>query len=183
MNKFETKIKSNRMSFDEEIPPKGHEERFLNKLDKELHHKPNKKSIWLKIAASMVLIIGVSLFFFIQNESQISDKVADKKDNSIPLREAENYYQNSFKSQFAAMAKNYTDNESLSMISESEKLINELEKDYEELEKELKTTADQRVATAMILNYKSRISILEMLIQKLEYVTQLKNEKNEKINA
>ncbi|MFT6165681.1 MAG: hypothetical protein ACJAV5_001775 [Vicingaceae bacterium] len=42
---------------------------------------------------------------------------------------------------------------------------------------------DRRVATAMILNYKSRITILENLVEQLEYVNQLKTQTNEKINA
>tara|TARA_B110000503_G_C7157385_1_gene417931 strand:+ start:979 stop:1188 length:210 start_codon:yes stop_codon:yes gene_type:complete len=69
------------------------------------------------------------------------------------------------------------------MINESMLLIEGLQKEYSELENELKKTGDRRVATAMILNYKSRITILEKLVEQLEYVNQLKTQTNEKINA
>jgi hypothetical protein len=69
------------------------------------------------------------------------------------------------------------------MLKESLELINELQKEYKVLEQDLKNTGDQRVATAMILNYKSRIEILEKLLEQLEYVTQLKNQRDEKISA
>ena len=91
----------------------------------------------------------------------------------------ENFYQNEFDRQLVAISKNYQDEESKLMIEESQTLINELEKEYKELEKEMKNTGDYRVATAMILNYKSRISILENLIEKLKYVTQLKDQNDD----
>ncbi len=69
------------------------------------------------------------------------------------------------------------------MIDESLQLINELQVEYKELEKEFKHTGDQRVATAMILNYKSRITILEKLVEQLEFVNQLKNQKDEEIST
>tara|TARA_B110000046_G_scaffold15690_1_gene15014 strand:- start:23695 stop:23904 length:210 start_codon:yes stop_codon:yes gene_type:complete len=69
------------------------------------------------------------------------------------------------------------------MIEESLQLINELQAEYKELEKEFKHTVDQRVATAMILNYKSRITILEKLVEQLEFVNQLKNQKDEEIST
>jgi ABC-type Fe3+/spermidine/putrescine transport system ATPase subunit len=81
------------------------------------------------------------------------------------------------------IANAYKGAESKQIVKESLELINELQKEYKVLEQDLKNTDDQRVATAMILNYKSRIEILEKLLEQLEYVTQLKNQRDEKISA
>ena len=81
------------------------------------------------------------------------------------------------------IAQAYTGTESKQMIDESMLLIKTLQKEYIELEKDLRKTGDRRVATAMILNYKSRITILEKLVEQLEYVNQLKNQTDEKISA
>jgi type II secretory pathway component PulJ len=81
------------------------------------------------------------------------------------------------------IANAYKGAESKQIVKESLELINELQKEYKVLEQDLKNTGDQRVATAMILNYKSRIEILEKLLEQLEYVTQLKNQRDEKISA
>lgn len=183
MNSLKDKIQNERLSFDEETPPTGHEERFLAKLDEE--SSSSNKLPWLKIAAGLIVIIGLALFFSQMSETidDNSGDMAKNEDSSIPMDEAEYYYKQSFTNQFNAIAKNYTDQESLAMIKESELLIGNLQEEYIELEKELETSGDERVATAMILNYKSRISILEKLIEKLEYVNRIKSQTNEKLNS
>ncbi len=184
MNQLKNKIQNQRHLLDEENPSNGHEARFLDKLDQELHQKPTK-GIWLKIAASLIIVLGVSLVLkqLNQNDNAPVEFTQHEEESVIPIDQAEYYYEQSFNTQFDAIAKNYTDKESLAMIKESEVLIGNLQQEYLALENELKISGDERVATAMILNYKSRIGILEKLIEKLEYVNRIKHQTNEKLNS
>ena len=175
--------KYNLSDFDELEPNNGHQLRFEEKLDKEFHEK-KKNWTWLAAAASIILLISIGFFQWNGNDSIEPIAVQNEEDNSeFPLKEAENFYEYSFEKQFTVIADAYKGPESKQMIEESMLLIKELQSEYKQLEKDLKTTGDQRVATAMILNYKSRISILEELLKQLEYVNHLKNQKDEKINA
>lgn len=180
-------FKENRAAFDEEEPLVGHDVRFERKLEKELHQKPSPFRAWLKVAASIIILIGIGgLYNYLgkdDNSINTANSTKEKNSESIQLIEAEHYYQKQFNEQFTAITKAYQDNESRLMIQQSQTLIANLEKEYKNLNTELVQTGDYRVATAMILNYKSRISILETLIKKLEYVSLQKNKQHEKINA
>jgi hypothetical protein len=124
-----------------------------------------------------------SVWFYTENNDNGVVEIADKERTEIPVKEAEKYYRQSFNSQFNLIAENYQGIESRKMIEESNKLVQKLDIQYQLLVKELEETGDQRVAAAMINNYKSRIQILETLVQKLKFVTKLKNEKNENITS
>ena len=153
--------------FDELEPSRGHQLRFEERLDKELHKK-KKNWTWLAAAASIILLISIGFFQWNGNETHKPIAIQNEEDNNqFPLKEAENFYENSFETQFAVIADAYKGHESKQMIEESMLLIKELQLEYKQLEKDFKTTGDQRVATAMILNYKSRISILEELLKQL----------------
>ena len=49
----------------------GHEERFLEKLEGKLHKKRNS-FYGLKIAASIVIMLGLASYFFINNDAEIN---------------------------------------------------------------------------------------------------------------
>lgn len=172
----------NPSDFDEAEPLAGHRLRFESRLEKEVHRKTfNWK--WLAVAASIAILVSVGYFQMNQNSAYTPIETSEKKSEEFPLKEAENFYENSFVKQLNNIAQAYTGTESKQMIDESMLLIKTLQKEYIELEKDLKKTGDRRVATAMILNYKSRITILEKLVEQLEYVNQLKNQTDEKISA
>ena len=173
--------KTTASNFDDLEPLAGHRLRFENRVEKELHQKRfNWK--WLAAAASIAILISVGYVQW-NDPDQNNTAQTDSNHEEFPLKQAENYYENSFTLQLDLIANAYKGEESKQMLKESLELINELQKEYKVLEQDLKNTGDQRVATAMILNYKSRIEILEKLLEQLEYVTQLKNQRDEKISA
>lgn len=174
--------KFNPSDFDEAEPNLGHRARFEQRLDHEIHKK-NFTWKWFAVAASASILITIGYTEISRPEIETPSETTANNVQEFPLKEAENFYENSFSQQLNNIAKAYTGTESKEMINESVLLIKELQKEYVELENELKKTGDQRVATAMILNYKSRITILEKLVEQLEYVIQLKTQTNEKINA
>lgn len=169
-------LRTDKHQFDDESPPSGHQLRFERKLAGAFPTKHHFQ--WWKIAAVFVIALGIGLGW---NFFPTADRKAGLQpiENQIPLNEAEYYYQKSVKMQLTSITKNYTSKESVQMIEESQELLDELALQYKELENELKKTGNQKVAAAMISNYKSRIEILESLIEKLNYVTKLKNQKHE----
>tara|TARA_R110000868_G_scaffold313701_2_gene574644 strand:- start:594 stop:1133 length:540 start_codon:yes stop_codon:yes gene_type:complete len=175
--------KYNLTDFNEQMPNDGHQLRFEERLNRELH---KKKASWPRfaVAASIILLLSIGFYQWSGNSSTpLVAEQTEEDNNEFPLKEAENYYENSFEMQYAVISDAYKGPESKQMIKESMLLIEELQSEYKDLEKQLKETGDQRVATAMILNYKSRISILEELLKQLEYVNLLLNQKDEKVNA
>ncbi|MBL4708605.1 MAG: hypothetical protein JKY48_09235 [Flavobacteriales bacterium] len=179
MKNLEENRRDNFLGFDDQEPENGHLLRFEKKLSQSSVHP--RTLLWKvsRIAAALIILAGLSSVFYLMNETdQTTQTLTADQNTEFPLEEAENYYKSEFDRQFIAISNNYQDDESKRMIGDSQLLIIELEKEYKELEVELKNTGDYRVATAMILNYKSRISILENLIEKLKYVTQLKDQEN-----
>ncbi len=75
--------------------PKNHQDRFLEKLEKALPEKRNSKFHWMQIAASAVLLLGLSFgaYHYFQPEKPI--EVATTKtlgDVSPGLKKVEDYY-------------------------------------------------------------------------------------------
>lgn len=168
-------------AFDDLEPQASHRMRFENRIEKELHQQPfNWK--WLAAAASIAILISVGYVQW-NDLDQKNTAQTDSNHEEFPLKQAENYYENSFTLQLDVIANAYKGAESKQMLKGSLELISDLQKEYKILEQDLKNTGDQRVATAMILNYKSRIEILEKLLEQLEYVNQHKNQRDEKISA
>lgn len=183
MKKLDEIRNTDSADFDCFEPSDLHVKRFESLVEKELHKKPIASFRWLGIAAVFIISIGISYLFIRPEQDLTATAHPMNEKNSFPLEEAEFFYSKTIESQFKIIAQSYQDDESVIMIEKSKELIKELEVEYKYLEVELSNTADLRVAEAMVLNYKSRISILETLIKQLKYVNQIKTPTNEDINA
>ncbi len=184
MKNFDDLRKTNSSDFDVDEPSDLHFKKFDHLLDEEFHPKKSTPWKWVGTLAILIITIGGGLFYLNQIDDSTATAVAiEEEKKEFPLEEAEFFYSNTIDSQLKLIAQTYQDKESKAMIQKSQELIDELELEYSKLEKELSSTADLRVAEAMILNYKSRISVLEILISKLKYVNQIKNNKDENVNA
>lgn len=173
-------LKENKGLWDDQLPEKNHQERFEQKLNEHFPTSSKTSLNWLKIAASLIVVITATWFLMKPN---VSDSVAETNTNSsLPIEDAEYYYKVTIDKQFEMLAAYNDSPEFNSMIEDSKELIMKLEADYKELQKELERTADYRVAAAMISNYKSRIKILEELIQNIQYVNHLKQENHENLS-
>ena len=173
------KLVGDKNAFDAYEPSNGHEERFDRKLN-DAFGKKNKDYRWLKVAASILVVVSCcGLWFLSQPIKDNMVEVEDLKEDDIPIEEAELYYKQSFENQMDLLATHSQSIEAKVLIEESQLMVDTLDMQYKQLEIQLKETGDQRVAAAMINNYKSRIKILETLIQQLKYVNHLKEENHE----
>lgn len=169
---------------------KGHEARFLSKLDEAL--PVEKKSLWntWKVAASIVVLLGLGLIGYLQffNMEDIPTTVVDKGESikkestfslgdlSPDLKKVENYYVANINMELSKLDVSATNKELVDSFMER---LSELNSEYENLNSELNELGpNDQTISALIENLQLRLQLLQKLKKKLN---QLKSSKNEQI--
>ena len=171
----------------------GHEDRFFAKLDEELPNNPPKKkviSLWMQIAASVVVAVGLSVYYFNNNggsvdpdenitvvdrgTQSIEDQGISLGDLSPDLRKIETYYTTNINLQLAELADDPGNKE---LVDSYMDRLAELNKEYQRLNQELNELGpNDQTINALINNLQLRLQLLQKLKSKLN---QLKSSKNE----
>ncbi len=153
-------------TFDTEETPKGHANRFLNKLNTQTNIvQTPKKNIWLPsigIAASIAILF--SIFTFVNRDNNVPELASI----SPKMAETESVFnvmlQNELKKVNPEVYPEYQE-----LIVDALFKIKEYEESYNQLIYGLKENPeDQLIISAMILNFQSRIDILQEVMQKIE---------------
>ncbi|MDC6390265.1 hypothetical protein PP182_16365 [Maribacter sp. PR1] len=169
---------------------KGHEARFLSKLDEAL--PVEKKSLWniWKVAASIVVLLGLGMIGYLQffNTEDIPTTIVDKggpieKDNTFSfgdlspdLKKVENYYVANINMELSKLDVSAANKELVDSFMER---LTELNSEYENLNSELNELGpNDQTISALIENLQLRLQLLQKLKKKLN---QLKSSKNEQI--
>jgi hypothetical protein len=161
-------------------PPEGHFDRFQQRLKEESNTRRFQwNSIW-KVAAAVVFIL------LVVNQARLWLK--PEPDSPVTLAaispgyaEVEFYYTHSIQSGLETLNSLADDG----VISRSENEIlqqefSEFENRYEALQKELKAhPGDERVINAMIEYYQDKLSVITMILNKLQEVKQKNHESHE----
>jgi len=171
----------------------GHEDRFFSKLEKELPNDPPKKkvtSLWMQIAASIVVAVGLSFYYFNSNEGPVdSDEKVTVVDRDNPnigvqgislgdlspdLKKIETYYTTNINLQLSELADDPGNKE---LVDSYMDRLAELNKEYQRLNEELNELGpNDQTINALINNLQLRLQLLQKLKSKLN---QLKSSKNE----
>ncbi len=172
---------------------KGHERRFLNRLDeefpKELNKKENKTFFWLGIAASVLVMFGLGLYFFSnpsKNDMNTNNQIVDTDstgariqnfslgDLSPDLKKIESYYVTNINLELSGIE--FTgDNKAI--VDGYMETLADLDKEYNKLNVELNEIGpNDQTISALINNLQLRLQLLQKLKTKLN---QLKSSKNE----
>jgi len=171
----------------------GHEERFFSKLDRELPKNPPKKkvfSLWMQIAASVVVAVGLSFYYFNSNEGPVDPDekviVVDRDNPNIggqgislgdlspDLKKIETYYTTNINLQLSELADDPGNKE---LVDSYMDRLSELNKEYQRLNEELNELGpNDQTINALINNLQLRLQLLQKLKSKLN---QLKSSKNE----
>ncbi|MEQ5789533.1 hypothetical protein J4E06_00620 [Muricauda sp. NFXS6] len=171
----------------------GHEDRFFSKLEKELPNDPPKKkviSLWMQIAASIVVAVGLSFYYFSSNEGPVGtdEKVTVVERNnpgggvqgislgdlSPDLKKIETYYTTNINLQLSELADDPGNKE---LVDSYMDRLAELNKEYQRLNEELNELGpNDQTINALINNLQLRLQLLQKLKTKLN---QLKSSKNE----
>jgi len=186
-------------SLDEGKLERGHQNRFEKKLDKQFgNEKRSSNYLFLKIAAVLIVVIGVAFFYFNstnqQSEIQVADtplehaeKSIEKKENiqlseiSPEFKKIENYYLAGINMELAKLEIN-KDNKLLidSFMTE----LSELDKEYQRLNSDLNDTGiNEQTVQAMINNLQLRLELLFKLKNKLNDLKKLKNNSYENVQV
>ncbi|WP_437396833.1 hypothetical protein [Flagellimonas lutimaris] len=171
----------------------GHENRFFTKLEAKLPNDPPKKkvfSLWMQIAASVVVAVGLSFYYFNSNEGAVDPDekvtVVDRDnpnsdvrgislgDLSPDLKKIETYYTTNINLQLSELADDPGNKE---LIDSYMDRLSELNQEYHKLNQELNELGpNDQTINALINNLQLRLQLLQKLKTKLN---QLKSSKNE----
>jgi hypothetical protein len=185
----------------EEKLNKGHQKRFVVRLNKDLPVEKSGSNFYsLKIATILVVALGVGLFFFLNDSAipgggnQIVDTptveeevvLPDEKqfqlsDISPEFKKIENYYMAGINLELAKLEIN---NDNKALIDAFMLELEELDKEYQRLNAEMKETGpNEQTLEAMIANLQLRMELLRKLKTKLKELKQSKNKSYEDLQA
>ena len=154
-------IKENRAAFDDLEPS----EKIWGQIEQALP-APRKARIFtlqrFAAAASILLLIGMVGFFAFQQGKQ-QGVAMTLSDISEELAEAETYYQSELKSKTAKLASLAPGHEVNIDLKEAESYMLELKKEL----KDVSLNEREIVIQAMIENYRTRLEILERVLERL----------------
>lgn len=158
----------------------GHEQRFMKRMEMELPVAKGPSFPWFKIAASLIILIGLGTYVFMNwnNPEPIKTTIVDKnkpvpKDKGISLgdlspdlKKVEDYYMVSINlelSQLEISDRNKT------LIDSFMERLEELNVEYKKLNTELNEIGpNDQTITALIKNLQLRLQLLHKLRDKLK---------------
>ena len=164
MDNFEKHIRENAAQFNEHKADKA---KLWANIANELEIKESKvvplwKSSWLKVAASVVILIGLGMAFIqSKGEDAIETNYVSKE-----LLDIDMHYKGLVSYQ-VALVQNHpklSDEDKTEFLS----FMDELDEEYEQLRLEMRNNLDNElVLEAIISNYKQRITLIEQLLQQI----------------
>ena len=152
---------------------KGHEERFLDKLNREIPKDKKYYKPWLGIAASLVVLIsiGFGLLFFNDNDN-IKTKIVDKGSNdkkdteftfgdlSPDLKKVENYYVANINIELAKLE---VSPDTKDLIDSFMEQLNNLNLEYKTLNLELKELGPNDQTITIITEIKEKVKRIKII--------------------
>jgi len=178
----------------EEYPMKGgHEERFLERLNTELPQQKRTSFFFLKIAATILVLISVSFFAYKQyntTATNVPESIIVDKNNAIEentgislgdlspdLKKIENYYVANINLQLSQLE---ISEENKALVDSFMNQLSGLNLEYEKLNTELNEIGpNDQTINALIKNLELRLQLLQKLKKKLNQLKQSKNEQVE----
>lgn len=166
----------------------GHEDRFLAKLEEEMPISTKSKMQWLKIAASIIIVLGIGTYFFLNQQGDgdvqktrvvSTDDEATKTgislgDLSPDLQKVETYYVANINLELSNLE---VSDENKGLVDGYMEQLSELDAEYKKLNQELNEIGpNDQTITALVKNLQLRLQLLQKLKTKLN---QLKSSKNE----
>jgi hypothetical protein len=165
MSNLEKFILENRADFDTGVPSLAAWSNIDRQLDRQ---RPAVRVVWMKrlraAAAVLVLLLaGGAAGAYLTNQSRAVESLADV---SPEHAEMERYFHSQVEEKMAKLASYKQDG-----VVKAD--LEELDETYEQLQQELKDApigAEEKIIQAMIETYRTKISILEQVLEKVESV-------------
>jgi hypothetical protein len=172
------------------VMAEGHEKRFMDRLDKELPKQRKSPFFVLKIAAAILVLIGIGAFYLINGgENEIPPTIVEKNpsletqngislgDLSPDLEKIENYYVANINLE---LSKLNVSGDNKALVDSYMDRLAELNLEYQNLNAELNQIGpNDQTISALIKNLQLRLQLLQKLKEKLNEVQSSKNEQYE----
>ncbi len=172
------------------VMTEGHEKRFMGRLDKELPKQRKFPFFILKIAATILVLIGIGAFYIMNGDAnEIPPVIVDKNpsvetqneislgDLSPDLKKIENYYVANINLE---LSKLNVSGENKALVDSYMDRLAELNLEYQNLNAELNQIGpNDQTISALIKNLQLRLQLLQKLKEKLNEVQSSKNEQYE----
>lgn len=172
---------------------KGHEKRFLNRLEAALPQEKNKNRNWLKIAATVLVVVSLGFgyqYFKIQESTAptvvAKDITGDNEtefsfgDLSPRLKNIEDYYVANINLELSKLE---VSPDSKDLVDSYMEQLSSLNSEYIDLNNELKALGpNDQTISALIENLQLRLQLLQKLKKKLNELKLSKNEQIKKNN-
>lgn len=163
--------------WDVEEPATGHQDRFLDRLERKNKKKFSFKLL-MPVAAAILILFGV--FMSRQQEPATQNTMAKV---SPEVRETQIYFASIIKKELAKVEKENSP-ETQKLVKDALTHMEELERDYNKLTQELiKKGENKQIIHAMITNLQTRISFLEEVLTRIENTKKLKEKYHESNQA
>lgn len=158
-------IQNNRASFDSEVPPAF----VWEHVEKNLPRKRVHIYRIFRMAAAVLLILGLGIVIG-RFEGEPSETELALSDISSEYAELENFYTEKINQKVSLLKNQQLGERALSDIKE-------LEQEFEVLKQELNATdaQDEQIIQAMIENYRTKIDLLERVLNRTNYSTKGKS--------
>ena len=172
--------------WDDAEPNTGHKQRFLEKLelnDNSSRVQKSNSKVWklISIAATLALLITVGIQFIQRDKQQPQSQITVKEaiEKPISVKRTEFYFSALVNQEIEKITK-ISSPKTKKLVDDLNTQLTKLESDYKNLELDLNTKGDVKlILNAMIINFQTRISLAQDVLQKIEEIEQLKNTKNE----
>jgi hypothetical protein len=177
---LELQKKMQESNFEEQVMlSKNHRNKFKTKLGKRLHKKLFYNSIYFKVAATVVILLGLTYFIKggFKNTNQVVENTTQSiKDLSPELGKIESYYTTAINYELAnlpisdennTLIKNYLSK--IEILSTQYKILND---------KLLKGNLSESVINNLITNLQMRLQLLLELKTQLNKTKSIENENN-----
>lgn len=180
MNKdnLEKFIIEQRNAFDDKEPPKMDWSKVQKAVRKD-YKKPGRVTLWKLTQIAAAIIFFISIGVLIGKQSGADSELTDIEQKFPEFFETKNYYESEVNEKLSQLA-NYTDDPSLQEdMSRQDTFIEELKRALEEAPK----GSEERIISAMISNYQTKLEILERVLEASKENNHLKEKsKDDEIN-
>jgi len=174
-------LRTHRDELDMEAPPIGHSERFARKLNNAPEKKISHSWVWAS-AAVIIVLIGASFLLGRSSGNDLTDTMDPNSLSSISPEMAE--VEDHLATQVAMRFKDLKKFKDLDpkILEQDLRILSALEKEYENLKNDLsENPRDQRVVHSMIKNYRTRINVMDKMVNALESINH-RNKSNEELH-
>ena len=179
MSNIEKQIKEQRLLLDSDRPKEGHEDRFLQKLERLPEGRPVRRIRFrhaIQVAASVAIIFTSAVLLVRQDKS--GEKLAQQE---IPaaVMEADFYYASQVDARYNEIKSfDFNDAEEKSLLLSE---LKDLESYQKQLMKDLEANPDDdRVVSALIRHYQLKLEVMDQIITQLNQVKSEISENHEK---